>query len=147
VKFSSRTVFLTALFMATAVTASAAGTMVTLSPSAMHWIAGTGVNKGTSMAVLTGNPAKSGPSIIRVKMPNGYVNKPHYHAHPEYITVISGTLLFGTGDVVDKAKATAYGPGSFIAVPAGVHHWSLMQGETIEQIGGDGPLDNLPIKH
>lgn len=120
---------------------------VSFTPDGMHWTAGTGPGKGTSNVVLAGNPSKSGTSIIRVKMPDGYVNKPHYHAHPEYITVVQGTLLFGTGDTVNTAKATVLPTGSFIVVPTGVHHWSVTKGETIEQIDGEGPLTNIPIKH
>lgn len=140
-------VFIASILVAGAGAATAATTVVALNPSAMHWVAGTGAAKGTSAAILTGDPTKAGTSIIRVKMPDGYVNKPHYHANPEYITIISGSVLFGTGDTVNKSAAKLYGPGSFIAVPALVHHWSIVQGETVEQIGGNGPLDNLPIKH
>ncbi len=112
----------------------------------MHWVAGIGPAKGTSAVVFVGNPAKSGTSIMRVEMPDGYVNKPHYHSHPEYITVMQGALLFGTGDVVNKANGTLLPTGSFIMIPAGVHHWSVAQGATIEQIGGEGPLTNIPVK-
>ena len=146
-KFSSGLLAAAFLSAGLVATTSAGPAMVALSPSALHWVAGTGVSKGTSMAILTGDPAKAGTSIIRVKMPDGYVNKPHYHAHPEYITVIQGTLLFGTGDVVNKSKAQTFPAGSFVAVPAGLHHWSVTQGVTIEQIGGEGPLSNIPIKH
>ncbi|MEO6834663.1 MAG: cupin domain-containing protein [Candidatus Tumulicola sp.] len=141
-------VFLAAFLSAGLVAVAAASpAVVALSPSTMHWVAGTGVNKGTSMAILTGDPNKADASFIRVKMPDGYVNQPHFHSHPEYITVIQGTLLFGTGDVVNKSQAHAFPTGSFIAVPAGLHHWSVTEGETIEQIGGQGPLVNIPIKH
>jgi quercetin dioxygenase-like cupin family protein len=131
----------------TAGAAVAATGPVLLTPGNLHWIAGTGVNKGTTMAVMVGNPEKSGTAIIRVEMPDGYINQPHYHSHPEYITVIKGTLLFGTGDTINKANATTLPAGSFIMVPAGVHHWSVVKGDTIEQIGGEGPLTNIPIKH
>jgi quercetin dioxygenase-like cupin family protein len=140
---------LTGLFLTTAAGAAlAAGTAapVILSPDNLHWVAQTGPAKGTWNAVLTGNPAKSGTSIIRVKMPDGYTNRPHYHAHAEYITVISGTLLFGTGNTIDTSKAKTIPAGSFIMVPAGVHHWSMAKGTTIEQVGGEGPLTNIPIK-
>lgn len=140
---------LTALFLTAAASAAiAAGTAapVILTPDNMHWIAATGPAKGSWNAVLTGNPGKSGNSIIRVKMPDGYTNHPHYHAHPEYITVIQGSLLFGTGDSIDKSKAKTILAGSFILVPAGVHHWSMAKGLTIEQVSGEGPLTNIPIK-
>lgn len=147
-------VFVSAFFAAllTAAGAVAIGAVssspVVRTPGNMHWIAGTGPGKGSSTAVLTGDPSKAGgTAVIRVKMPDGYVNQPHYHSQPEYITVIQGTLLFGTGDKVDKSKATSLPAGSFIMVPAGVHHWSVVQGETTEQVSGPGPLTNLPIKH
>jgi quercetin dioxygenase-like cupin family protein len=103
--------------------------------------------KGTTAATLVGDPAKAGISVIRVKMPDGYVNQPHYHSHSEYITVMQGTLLFGLGDTVNKTKATLLPVGSFIMVPAGVHHWSVAEGQTTVQVGGQGPLTNIPIKH
>jgi quercetin dioxygenase-like cupin family protein len=118
-----------------------------LTPSSLTWVAGTGPSKGSSSAVLTGDPNKTGYAMILVKMPDGYRNAPHYHAHPEYITVMKGTLLFGTGDKIDASKARVLPAGSFINVPAGLHHWSMARGETIEQVAGDGPQTNIPVKH
>lgn len=118
-----------------------------LTPNSLNWVAGTGTSKGSYSAVLTGDPNKSEFAIIRVKMPNGYSNPPHYHAHPEYITVMQGTLLFGTGDKIDKSKARVFAAGSFINVPAGLHHWSMARGETIEEVTGEGPQTNIPVKH
>ncbi|HET6896461.1 MAG TPA: cupin domain-containing protein [Candidatus Baltobacteraceae bacterium] len=116
-------------------------------PNHLNWVAGTGTSKGSSSAVLTGDPNKTGFAVIRVKMPDGYSNAPHYHAHPEYITVMQGTLLFGTGDKIDKSKVRVLPAGSFITVPPGLHHWSMARGETIEEVAGDGPQTNIPVKH
>ena len=130
-----------------AAAAIGASASTTFTPAGMAWVAGTGAAKGTSQVILVGHPDKTGTAVIRVKMPDGYVNQPHYHATAEYITVIQGALLFGTGDTVDKAKATLLPAGSFIEVPAGVHHWSVTKGITIEQVDGEAPLNNIPIKH
>lgn len=124
----------------------AAGNLSYLTPNSLNWVAGTGPSKGSSSAVLTGDPNKSGFAIVRVRMPDGYSNPPHYHAHPEYITVMQGTLLFGTGDKIDKSKARVLTAGSFITVPAGLHHWSMARGQTIEQVAGEGPQTNIPVK-
>ncbi len=124
----------------------AASTPSYLTPNSLNWVAGTGPSKGSSSAVLTGDPNKSGFSIARVRMPDGYSNPPHYHAHAEYITVMQGTLLFGTGDKIDKSKAHIFPAGSFISVPAGLHHWSMARGETIEEVAGEGPQTNIPVK-
>ncbi|MEO6913295.1 MAG: cupin domain-containing protein [Candidatus Baltobacteraceae bacterium] len=137
-------VFLTA-GAATAL-ALAASTPTAFTPDNLHWVAGTGPSKGSSAAVLSGNPDKAGFAVIRVNMPNGYTNQPHYHAHPEYITVIKGSLLFGTGNTINKSGAKTLPAGSFIVVPAGVHHWSIARGNTIEQVAGQGPQTNIPIK-
>jgi quercetin dioxygenase-like cupin family protein len=126
---------------------TAATTLSYVTPSSLNWVAGTGPNKGSSSAVLTGDPNKTGFAMILVKMPDGYSNPPHYHAHPEYITVMQGTLLFGTGDKIDTRKARVFPAGSFINVPAGLHHWSMAKGATIEQVAGDGPQTNIPVKH
>jgi quercetin dioxygenase-like cupin family protein len=139
-------ILLGVLLTAGASIGSTMGSPAIFTPASLHWIPGTGPTKGTWAAVMVGDPTKPGNSIIRVKMPDGYVNQPHYHSHPEYVTIIQGTVLFGTGDTVDTAKATTLSTGSFIMVPAGVHHWSVVKGETIVQVGGQGPLINIPIK-
>ncbi len=144
-KFLSLILFGLVLSAGGAIAAMSSAPM-TFTPASMHWVAQTGAAKGTSNAVMVGDPAKTGNSIMRVKMPDGFVNQPHYHAHDEYITIIAGTLLFGTGDTVDKSKAKVLPTGSFVMVPAGVHHWSVAQGVTIEQVGGQGPLNNIPVK-
>lgn len=134
------------LSFAAGAAAIAASSAMTFMPDNLHWVAGTGPSKGSLSATLAGNPAKGGMSVIRVKMPDGYTNKPHYHAHPEYITVMQGTLLFGTGDTINKANAKTLPAGSFILVPAGLHHWSMAKGDTIEQVAGEGPQTNIPVK-
>lgn len=135
------------LLMAAGGVVAAATHLSYSTPNSLHWVAGRGMSKGSTSAVLTGDPNKTGFAIIRVKMPDGYSNPPHYHAHPEYITVMQGTLLFGTGDKIDKSKARVLPAGSFINVPAGLHHWSMAKGETVEEVAGDGPQTNLPVKH
>lgn len=127
--------------------AATMGSPAIYTPDNLHWVAGTGPTKGTWAAVLIGDPTKAMNSVIRVKMPDGYTNQPHYHSHPEYITVISGSVLFGTGDSINKANAKELPAGSFVMVPPGVHHWSIANGETIVQVSGMGPLNNIPIKH
>lgn len=140
-------VFVLSLIAAGAGVVMAATRLSYLTPNSLNWVAGTGPSKGSSSAVLTGDPDKTGFAIVRVKMPDGYSNPPHYHAHPEYITVMQGTLLFGTGDKIDKNKARVFPAGSFINVPAGLHHWSMARGETIEEVAGEGPQTNIPVKH
>jgi len=117
-----------------------------MTPDSLKWTAGTGPAKGSTSTTLTGNPGKTGFAVVRVRMNDGFANQPHYHANAEYITVLQGTLLFGTGDKIDKSKARVLPAGSFITVPAGLHHWSMAKGETMEEVAGDGPQTNIPVK-
>ena len=75
---------------------------------------------------------------MRLKFPDGYTIPLHWHPDTERFTVLSGMVMFGVGDAVDPSKTTALGPGSFVIVPANLHHWLTTKGETILQGSGTG---------
>jgi quercetin dioxygenase-like cupin family protein len=60
--------------------------------------------------------------------------------------VISGTLLWGTGDTIDTSKAMVLPAGSFVVVPKDVHHWALAKGTTVVQVEGMGPFVRHDVK-
>jgi hypothetical protein len=62
------------------------------------------------------------------------------------ILLIGGTLLVGIGDKVDPAKMVALPAGSFVSVPAGLHHYAMAKGDTILQIHGVGPSSMTMVK-
>src|SRR5579872_5105934 len=74
-------------------------------PGEEHWSAGAGRDRGAWLAHFAGNPAHPGLYVFRVKMPAGFTFTPHVHNAPEFATVISGTVLFGTGARTDRAQA------------------------------------------
>jgi quercetin dioxygenase-like cupin family protein len=94
---------------------------------------------GAEIAVLEGDPSKSGPFVFRVKAPDGYTLPPHTHPKAERVTVISGTFHLGMGEKVDKAAGQAMSAGSFGYWPAGMKHFAWVTGETIVQLHGNGP--------
>lgn len=53
---------------------------------------------GAKLAVLDGDPMKSGAYTMRLMMPPGYRIPPHFHHADEHVTVISGALNVGMGD-------------------------------------------------
>src|SRR6266566_1072789 len=108
-------------------------------PGQEHWNAGAGMMKGAQVAVLAGNPAKSGLYIVRVKVPAGAIFGPHYHNETENVTVVSGTLWVGLGDKMNKAKMVALPAGSFVQVPAKLHHYAMTKMATVLDITGIGP--------
>ncbi|MDP9018843.1 MAG: cupin domain-containing protein [Candidatus Eremiobacteraeota bacterium] len=132
------------LAMMSAGAGSSAPTIV--SPAQVHWMPGTGTLAGMQMAVLFGSPAKSGPFTIRIKVPDGLKMASHFHAGTERVTVISGTFLAGVGDTMDATKMMTFGPGTFIVMPANVHHYASVKGETVVQVEGMGPMSMVMVK-
>jgi quercetin dioxygenase-like cupin family protein len=94
---------------------------------------------GAHAAILEGNPAKPGPFTMRLKLPAGYKIPPHTHPAIEHVTVLSGTLNVGTGEVLDASKTTALAPGSFAVMQTGVKHFVWTKDEVVLQAHSVGP--------
>jgi len=116
---------------------AAAPTIVTMDTT--KWMPGTGMMKGIDVAVLSGDPMKSGPYVIRLRIPANTKIPPHYHGEVENVTIISGALWVGLGDKFDETNLKELGPGTFVSLPANVHHYAMTKAETIVQIHGMGP--------
>ena len=100
---------------------------------------------GAKLAVLYGDPGKSGPFVIRLMAPAGYKIPPHWHTQAEGLSIISGALYLGDGDKVDRAKAHALKTGGFHYLPAKVHHYAFTKAPTVVQLHGEGPFDITDI--
>lgn len=96
--------------------------------------------KGAMAVVLSGDPGKAGPFILRLKMPAGYKVPAHQHPSHEAITVLAGDFNVGMGDKLDEAKAEKLTAGTFIDLPGQMNHFGFSVGEAIIQVSGDGPF-------
>jgi quercetin dioxygenase-like cupin family protein len=102
---------------------------------------------GVLTAPLFGTPDKAGYYVFRAKYPAYTVNGPHHHPGDEELTVISGTLYLGHGTTMDRSKAIAYPPGSYIREPAGTLHYLFTTDESVEvEVLGMGPRRNVYLK-
>ncbi|HEX5766003.1 MAG TPA: cupin domain-containing protein [Woeseiaceae bacterium] len=93
-------------------------------------------------AVLSGDPAKVGVYVIRLRIPPGLAFPPHYHDQDRHITVISGVWAFGkgrSGSCDDTVPMTA---GAYVMHPkGGIHYDGACGDEPVEvQIIGEGPV-------
>jgi hypothetical protein len=110
-------------------------------PGDMKWMDGPPfLAPGAKMAVLQGDPGKAEAFTVRLRLPDGYKILPHWHPTTENVTVISGTLHLGTGDMFDDSKGTTLGAGSFGYVGPHMHHYAWSTGDTEIQIHGIGPF-------
>jgi quercetin dioxygenase-like cupin family protein len=116
---------------------------VAVRPDVIKWgQAPPGLPPGAQMAVLVGDPTKSGaPYVVRAKLPDGYKIPPHWHPSDENITVLKGTLLIGNGEKLDPSKAEELPAGSFMRMPKQSRHFALAKGETIIQLHGTEPFE------
>jgi quercetin dioxygenase-like cupin family protein len=95
--------------------------------------------RGAQVAVLEGDPAKPGLFTMRLRVPDGFQVKPHFHDADEHLTVLDGTFVVGLGDSWSDTAGTALSAGGFAVMPAGTHHFARARGETIVQIHAMGP--------
>jgi quercetin dioxygenase-like cupin family protein len=95
---------------------------------------------GAQMAVLSGDPTKSGLFVIRLKMPAGYKIPPHQHPTDEYVTVVSGDVGVGMGDKLDTAKSSKLTPGGFAMMGAKMNHFAHSTGGAVVQVSSEGPF-------
>lgn len=115
------------------------------SPGAMkhslHWGAAPAVfPAGAKMAVVSGDPTKSGTFTVELSMPSGYRIAPHFHPTAENVTVKQGTLLVGMGDTLNLGKANAMHHGQSGSIPANQHHFAATRGKTVVSITAEGPF-------
>jgi hypothetical protein len=109
-------------------------------PKDIKWQDGpASIPPGTKIAVLEGDPAKEGPFVMRLWLPDGYHIPPHTHPKPERVTVISGTFHIGMGDKFDITKAHEMPAGTFGTWAPGMSHYVWATGETVIQLHGAGP--------
>jgi len=96
--------------------------------------------KGAQMAVMAGDPGKSGLFIIRLKLPAGYKIPAHHHPTDENVTVITGTFSLGMGDKIDAKKSATLTPGGFAVAMAGMNHFGFSKTGAVVEVAAEGPF-------
>jgi quercetin dioxygenase-like cupin family protein len=126
--------------VAAAAAADAVPAHVLTPPKAIKWVPFIPGGPGVKAAVVSGDPEKPGPFVLRIKSPAGAKVPPHWHPGDEHITVISGTFAVGMGDVFDARKLTPLPAGSYALLPREMHHFAQSRTPTIVQVHGTGPF-------
>jgi hypothetical protein len=70
---------------------------------------------------------------------------PHYHLGTEHVIVLKGIIHLGFGSCLEPEKALAYGPGSFVAIPAGTTHFEWFEGDVLVQVTSVGPMNAVKM--
>lgn len=106
---------------------------------ALKWVsAPPSLPAGAKVAILQGDPARSGAFTFRLKMPAGYQLQPQSSPAINRMFVVSGALNFGSGEKFDSART--------LPLYAGYAHWpnngayfAFTKEETVIEIEGVGP--------
>jgi hypothetical protein len=109
----------------------------------LKWMdaAGVGLPPGSQLAVVSGDPSKDGPFVVRAKLPANYTVPPHHHPTDEKVSVKSGgPLSYGMGDKVDAASAGSLNKGYHITMQAQMNHWVMASAPTEIEVSGMGPF-------
>lgn len=137
-----RTALLIAVVVVMAVPAGVPEKAIQFNLADMPWAKGEPPLPPVEMVVLEGDPTGEGLYTIRVRSEAGAVVPPHFHERAERVTVISGSILVGFGDVVDRSNTTEFKAGAYYVNPAGVHHFLIMGDEgVVVQITGFAPWE------
>ena len=89
--------------------------------------------KGAQMAIVSGDPFKDGPYVVRLKAPRGY--RVPAHNHP--------TTHIGMGDKFDEKKGMELTTGAYAEAPAKMNHYAWATSNTVVQIHGRAVRNHL----
>jgi hypothetical protein len=135
-----KTAIVVALFLAS-MPAFAMDMPMVVQSSALKWgPPPPGLPPGAEVAIVSGDPGKEVPFVIRARMPAGYKVLPHTHPTAEHVTVLSGTAHIAMGDKFDPNKGEAVKPGGFFAAEKDMHHYFWTTAPTVIQVHGIGPF-------
>jgi len=95
---------------------------------------------GAMMAIVSGDPTRPGPFVIRLRLPSGFAVPPHFHPVDEHQTLISGRIGHGMGDHIDEKAVKWLRPGQSITLPANAHHYVKTRGRTLVEVSAVGPF-------
>jgi pimeloyl-ACP methyl ester carboxylesterase len=104
--------------------------------------AGTSGVSGIQTIVLSGDPAKTGPYAIELRIPAHTHIVAHSHRDNRLAMVVSGEWHFGYGTKADEAQTSVLMPGAFYTEPAGTPHFAFTADQPATVfITGTGPSD------
>ena len=114
---------------------------VTAAAASLKWgDAPPSLPRGAKVAVISGDPSKAEPFVIRAQVPAGYRVAPHWHPGDENLTILSGTVAVGMGDTWDDAKLENASVGGYVGLPAQMKHFFVARTASTFQVHGTGPF-------
>lgn len=119
--------------------APAASAHVVLQSADLKWgDAPPAFERGAQAVVLSGDPGKPGPFVLRLKAPAGFKVANHWHPTDEQVTLLDGDV---TLQMDDGAQKKVLSRGAFVLLPANMHHAVSTAGGMTVQVSAMGPFE------
>lgn len=107
----------------------------------LKWMDGPpGLPSGAKMAVVSGDPGKEGDFKVQIRMPANYAVQAHHHPTDERVSVVSGRLMYGMSDKLDRAKAKTLAAGRHVNMAADMNHWVFTRAPATIEVRSKGPF-------
>ena len=103
------------------------------------------LSSGVEVATLYGDRSKAERFGLRLRYPQGYVKRPHYHPEDAFVTVLSGSYHRGYGNVFDKTRGIKLVTGTFSVNPAGVAHYEWVDEAAELEVHASGPWTSVYV--
>jgi quercetin dioxygenase-like cupin family protein len=109
-------------------------------PEALVWKENPAFPKGVRIAVLVGDPTRTGDTVVlRIRFPANFVMPPHTHPYSEVVTVVSGRIGTSSGEKPEK-RGDLLNAGALWVYPAKHAHYAWTGNEeAILQVQFTGP--------
>ena len=100
--------------------------------------------EGVESAAVIGDSSQAELYVMVGRLAEGVVFPVHTHPDARLSTVLSGTMYYGVGEVLEEVEFTPYPAGSVVYTPPGTPHWMWAQdGEVVVQESGFGPTESV----
>ena len=114
-----------------------------MAPDQIHW---QNIGNGEDIAVLVGDPNKTGLYVTLVRWTAHHGGPAHFHPNDRYIVVLCGTFWVGTGRSCDPQNMIPVKAGSFVRYYANQIRCDGAEDEdTILEVVGQGPANSPPV--
>lgn len=124
----------------------AASGMTVVIPGEKQWEKVRSMPYGMKGMTISGDPAKAGPYVYRVRVPSGYKWPPMKFPDERVTTVLKGILWVAEGERYDPMKMKELEAGAMFVTAANTAHYQWARTEVILQVLGNGPIDN-PVSY
>lgn len=114
---------------------------VVITPDTLKWGTFDAFPPGAQAAILYGDPRKSEPFMLRVKIPAHYKIPPNWQTVKIFITILSGSYTIGVGDKFNPKNAKTLPSTGSVVIPANTHLYFWSNTGAVLEVHGIGPWE------